>query len=98
VCTGPSTRPEDPSVLRRTRVNRESKRGSSCPCANPDIVDSPGDALAAMVRGCGGRFPYTEMGGESLYFGKPHLTGLMILAAASFMLGQDILTVASGNR
>ena len=69
VCTGPfhdDDRPED----YRGRFLSARERGMKLLCANPDIVVDVGDtrvwcagALAAL---------YTEMGGESLYFGKPH--------------------------
>ena len=69
VCTGPFDGTADPSI------NKENflfaiKNGMKFLCANPDIVVDRGEtrqwcagALAKM---------YTEMGGESLYFGKPH--------------------------
>lgn len=70
VCTGPfdelSEVPED----YRARLLHAKARGLKLLCANPDLVVDMGDkriycagALAAL---------YTEMGGESLYFGKPH--------------------------
>lgn len=69
VCCGPF----DP--LAKVEVNRSDflyakSKGLKLLCANPDIVVDRGEtrewcagALAAL---------YTEMGGESLYFGKPH--------------------------
>lgn len=54
----------------RAQLLLAKTRGLKLLCANPDIVVDKGDqrlycagALAAL---------YTEMGGESLYFGKPH--------------------------
>ena len=69
VCTGPFSDDDEPEEYRgRFLVARE--RGLKLLCANPDIVVDVGDtrvwcagALAAL---------YSEMGGESLYFGKPH--------------------------
>ncbi|MAY31905.1 MAG: TIGR01459 family HAD-type hydrolase [Rhodovulum sp.] len=69
VCTGPFDVHADPSELRPQLLYAKQK-GMKFLCANPDIVVDRGEtrewcagALAAL---------YTEMGGESLYFGKPH--------------------------
>ncbi|QXT40760.1 TIGR01459 family HAD-type hydrolase [Gymnodinialimonas ceratoperidinii] len=69
VCTGPFDPHADPADLRPQFLLAKS-RGLKLLCANPDIVVDRGDeriwcagALAQL---------YTEMGGESLYFGKPH--------------------------
>jgi len=59
----------DPEIM-RPEFEQAIARGLKLLCANPDIVVDRGEvrewcagALAAL---------YTEMGGESLYFGKPH--------------------------
>ncbi len=69
VCTGPTDPMADPAVM-RPQFLLAKQRGLKLLCANPDIVVDRGEvrewcagALAAL---------YTEMGGESLYFGKPH--------------------------
>ncbi len=69
VCTGPEDPLADPDVMRPQFLYAKQK-GLKLLCANPDIVVDRGEtrewcagALAAL---------YTEMGGESLYFGKPH--------------------------
>ena len=69
VCCGPVDPFADPSV-NRPQFLHAKQNGLKLLCANPDIVVDRGDsrewcagALAAL---------YTEMGGESLYFGKPH--------------------------
>jgi len=69
VCTGPFTDDDHPEDY-RGRLLLARERGMKLLCANPDIVVDVGDdrvwcagALAAL---------YTEIGGESLYFGKPH--------------------------
>lgn len=69
VCTGPFDALADPSVNRPDFLYAKQK-GLKLLCANPDLVVDRGEsrewcagALAAL---------YTEMGGESLYFGKPH--------------------------
>ncbi len=69
VCTGPRDAHADPSVYRGEFLMAKT-RGLKLLCANPDVVVDRGHeriwcagALAAL---------YEEMGGESLYFGKPH--------------------------
>ncbi|PWG17724.1 TIGR01459 family HAD-type hydrolase [Salibaculum griseiflavum] len=69
VCCGPFDPHADPAVNRPQFLFAKQK-GLKLLCANPDIVVDRGEtrewcagALAAL---------YTEMGGESLYFGKPH--------------------------
>ena len=69
VCCGPFDPYADPDVNRPEFLFAKEK-GLKLLCANPDIVVDRGEqrewcagALAAL---------YTEMGGESLYFGKPH--------------------------
>ena len=69
VCCGPFDPHADPSVYRADFLYAKEK-GLKLLCANPDIVVDRGEsrewcagALAAL---------YSEMGGESLYFGKPH--------------------------
>lgn len=68
-CLGPFDPHADPAVNRPAFLYAKQK-GLKLLCANPDIVVDRGEtrewcagALAAL---------YTEMGGESLYFGKPH--------------------------
>ena len=69
VCTGPFDPFADPSVLRPEFLAAKT-RGLKLLCANPDIVVDRG----ATREWCAGALArlYTEMGGESLYFGKPH--------------------------
>ncbi|MFO7805506.1 MAG: TIGR01459 family HAD-type hydrolase [Paracoccaceae bacterium] len=69
VCCGPFDPQADPAVNRPEFLFAKQK-GLKLLCANPDLVVDRGDvrewcagALAAL---------YTEMGGTSLYFGKPH--------------------------
>lgn len=69
VCCGPFDPMADPAVNRADFLYAKQK-GLKLLCANPDIVVDRGEvrewcagALAAL---------YTEMGGDSLYFGKPH--------------------------
>ena len=69
VCTGPFDPMADPSVLRPQFLLAKT-RGLKLLCANPDIVVDRGESR----EWCAGALAqlYTEMGGESLYFGKPH--------------------------
>ncbi|MBR9763793.1 MAG: TIGR01459 family HAD-type hydrolase [Rhodobacteraceae bacterium] len=69
VCTGPFDPMADPAVLRPDLLLAKTK-GLKLLCANPDIVVDRG----AVREWCAGAVAelYTEMGGESLYFGKPH--------------------------
>jgi len=69
VCCGPDDPFADPDTNRAAFLYAKQK-GMKLLCANPDIVVDRGEdrewcagALAKL---------YTDMGGESLYFGKPH--------------------------
>ena len=69
ICIGPFDPHADPAVMRPEFLLAKQK-GLKLLCANPDIVVDRGSvrewcagALAAL---------YTEMGGESLYVGKPY--------------------------
>lgn len=69
VCTGPFDATADPDVNRADFLYAKQK-GLKLLCANPDIVVDRGDRR----EWCAGALAklYTEMGGESLYFGKPY--------------------------
>lgn len=69
VCTGPFDPHADPAVNRPDFLLAKAK-GLKLLCANPDIVVDRGEER----EWCAGALAqlYTEMGGESLYFGKPH--------------------------
>ncbi|MEL6643244.1 MAG: TIGR01459 family HAD-type hydrolase [Pseudomonadota bacterium] len=69
VCTGPRDPMADPDVNRPDFLYAKQK-GLKLLCANPDIVVDRGERR----EWCAGALArlYTEMGGESLYFGKPH--------------------------
>ena len=68
-CLGPFDPHADPEVNRPEFLLAKQK-GLKLLCANPDIVVDRGEAR----EWCAGALArlYTEMGGESLYFGKPH--------------------------
>lgn len=69
VCCGPEDPYADPSVYRPQFLYAKT-RGLKLLCFNPDIVVDVGDKRQY----CAGALAqlYTEMGGTSLYFGKPH--------------------------
>lgn len=69
VCTGPYDPDADLDDLRPELLVSKEK-GLKILCANPDIVVDRGDRR----EWCAGAIAqiYSEMGGESLYFGKPH--------------------------
>ena len=69
VCTGPFDPMADPAVMRPEFLLAKTK-GLKLLCANPDIVVDRGETR----EWCAGALAqlYTQMGGESLYFGKPH--------------------------
>lgn len=69
VCTGPFDPMADIDDLRPQLLYAKQK-GMKLLCANPDIVVDRGD----VREWCAGAVAklYTEMGGESIYTGKPH--------------------------
>lgn len=69
VCCGPTDPLADPDVNRADFLLAK-QMGIKLLCANPDIVVDRGETR----EWCAGALArlYTEMGGESLYFGKPH--------------------------
>ncbi|WP_341367404.1 TIGR01459 family HAD-type hydrolase [Yoonia sp. BS5-3] len=69
VCCGPFDAMADIDVNRPEFLYAKQK-GLKLLCANPDIVVDRGE----VREWCAGALAqlYTEMGGESLYFGKPH--------------------------
>ncbi|WP_417206259.1 HAD family hydrolase [Antarctobacter sp.] len=69
ICCGPFDPHADPAVNRPEFLYAKQK-GLKLLCANPDIVVDRGERR----EWCAGALAklYTEMGGESLYFGKPH--------------------------
>ncbi len=69
ICCGPFDPHADPAENRPQFLYAKQK-GMKLLCANPDIVVDRGETR----EWCAGALAklYTEMGGESLYFGKPH--------------------------
>lgn len=70
VCTGPFDEMTETPEDYRDRLLYAKTKGLKLLCANPDIVVDLGDKRIY----CAGAIAelYTQMGGESLYFGKPH--------------------------
>ncbi|WP_126976995.1 TIGR01459 family HAD-type hydrolase [Frigidibacter oleivorans] len=70
VCTGLFDDLTETPDHYRLRLEQARDRGLKLLCANPDIVVDMGDKRIY----CAGALAqlYTELGGESLYFGKPH--------------------------
>jgi len=100
VCTGPFDPLADPSVMRPQFLLAKTK-GLKLLCANPDIVVDRGDTR----EWCAGALAqlYTEMGGESLYFGKPHPPIYDLARRRMAQLGRElpddrILAIGDGIR
>ncbi|MAU52318.1 MAG: TIGR01459 family HAD-type hydrolase [Roseovarius sp.] len=87
VCTGPFDPLADPAVMRPQFLAART-RGLKLLCANPDIVVDRG----AVREWCAGALArlYTEMGGESLYFGKPHPPIYDLARRRLAALGRDV--------
>ncbi|SLN18436.1 hypothetical protein ROJ8625_00627 [Roseivivax jejudonensis] len=98
VCCGPFDPHAEPSVLRPELLLAKQK-GLKLLCANPDIVVDRGDRR----EWCAGAIArlYTEMGGESLYFGKPHppiydLARMRLSELGEVPATSDILAIGDG--
>lgn len=98
VCCGPFDPMADPSVNRADFLYAK-QQGMKLLCANPDIVVDRGD----VREWCAGALAelYTEMGGESMYFGKPHppiydLARRRLAALGKDIAEADILAIGDG--
>ncbi|MFY0660026.1 MAG: TIGR01459 family HAD-type hydrolase [Shimia sp.] len=98
VCCGPFDTMADPDVNRADFLYAKTK-GVKLLCANPDIIVDRGD----VREWCAGALAklYTEMGGESLYFGKPHppiydLAHRRLSAMGVTIADEDILAIGDG--
>ncbi|MCE8538672.1 HAD family hydrolase [Ruegeria pomeroyi] len=87
VCCGPFDPMADPAVNRPDFLYAKTK-GMKLLCANPDIVVDRGE-IREWCAGALARL-YTEMGGESLYFGKPHPPIYDLARRRLTALGQDV--------
>jgi HAD superfamily hydrolase (TIGR01459 family) len=87
VCCGPFDPLADPAVNRADFLYAK-QRGLKLLCANPDIVVDRGD----VREWCAGALArlYTEMRGESLYFGKPHPPIYDLARRRLAALGRDV--------
>lgn len=97
-CCGPHDPMADPSINRADFLFAKTK-GMKLLCANPDIVVDRGE----VREWCAGALAelYTEMGGESLYFGKPHppiydLARRRLTALGVSISDADILAIGDG--
>lgn len=86
-CLGPFDPHADPSVNRPEFLYAKQK-GLKLLCANPDIVVDRG----GVREWCAGALAelYSEMGGESLYFGKPHPPVYTLARQRLSALGADV--------
>ncbi|MBO6898810.1 MAG: TIGR01459 family HAD-type hydrolase [Shimia sp.] len=98
VCCGPFDTMADPDVNRADFLYAKTK-GMKLLCANPDIIVDRGE----IREWCAGALAklYTEMGGESLYFGKPHppiydLARRRLSALGVTIADEDILAIGDG--
>lgn len=98
VCTGPKDPMAAPDIM-RPAFETAIARGLKLLCANPDIVVDRGEER----EWCAGALAqlYTEMGGESLYFGKPHppvydLARRRLNALGSMVPDDRILAIGDG--
>ncbi|MEO0380276.1 MAG: TIGR01459 family HAD-type hydrolase [Pseudomonadota bacterium] len=87
VCTGPRDPMADPDTM-RPEFLMAKQMGLKLLCANPDIVVDRGD----VREWCAGALAqlYSDMGGESLYFGKPHPPIYDLARRRLFELGVDV--------
>ncbi len=98
VCCGPFDPMADPAVNRPEFLYAKTK-GMKLLCANPDIVVDRGE-IREWCAGALARL-YTEMGGESLYFGKPHppiydLARRRLLSLGTDVADSEILAIGDG--
>lgn len=98
VCTGPFDPMADPSEMHADLLYAKTK-GLKFLCANPDIVVDRGH----VREWCAGALAkyYSEMGGESLYFGKPHppiydLARRRLYALGAEVADANILAIGDG--
>ncbi|PYE82385.1 TIGR01459 family HAD-type hydrolase [Pseudoroseicyclus aestuarii] len=87
VCCSPFDETADPEV-NEPQFREAIDRGLKLLCANPDIVVDRGDdrvwCAGALAR------LYSQMGGESLYFGKPHAPIYDLARRRLSALGADV--------
>ncbi|GAA6178904.1 TIGR01459 family HAD-type hydrolase [Shimia sp. NS0008-38b] len=98
VCCGPFDTLADPEVNRADFLYAKT-HGMKLLCANPDIIVDRGE----IREWCAGALAklYTDMGGESLYFGKPYppiydLARRRLSALGVSLEDSDILAIGDG--
>ena len=98
VCTGPFDGTANPKTL-LPQLHIAQAKGLKLLCANPDIIVDRGDAR----EWCAGAVAqlYQKIGGESLYFGKPHspiydLAHQRLLALGKDLPNTTILAIGDG--
>lgn len=94
VCTGPFDEDNDHPHDYKEQLLLAREKGLKLLCANPDIVVDMGERRIY----CAGAIAehYTELGGESLYFGKPH-PPIYDLARRKLDLGSETRILAIGD-
>ena len=87
VCTGPFDPEADPETW-RLDLEIALEKNLKLLCANPDIIVDRGD----IREWCAGAVAkmYSDMGGESLYFGKPHAPIYDLARRRLHKLGNEI--------
>lgn len=88
ICCGPADPYADPSTYRPELLYAKQKNLPLL-CFNPDIVVDFGDRR----QWCAGALAqiYTEMGGQSLYFGKPHPPIYDLARRRLAAMGRDVM-------
>ena len=88
ICTGPNAEMDEAPEDYRAAFLLAKTRGLKMLCANPDIVVDYGETRIY----CAGALAqlYEEMGGEALYFGKPHPPIYDLARRRLADLGRDI--------
>ena len=100
ICCGPTDPMADLDENRPAFLYAKEK-GLKLLCANPDIIVDRGE----VREWCAGALAelYTDMGGESLYFGKPHppiydLAKRRLAALGKSVSDRDIICIGDGIR
>jgi HAD superfamily hydrolase (TIGR01459 family) len=99
LCTGPNSELDETPEDYRAAFLLAKTMGLKMLCANPDIVVDYGEARIHCAGGLAEL--YEQMGGEALYFGKPHppiydLARARLTALAGSVADEDILCVGDG--
>ena len=97
ICTGPFDETNEVPDDYRGKLLMAKTRGLPMLCANPDVVVDKGETRIY----CAGALAelYEEMGGEALYFGKPHppIYEMARRKLAAAGIGEDAQMLAVGD-